>query len=214
MDIFIQNVGLSIVLQLSFYSAVRCYRPIRETPKRAAWVLTLLTAWLIAPCSFPYVRDYFWNWDEAANFTADPLSRFLVTFFLTFLVMDIVRCQLHYKNEMGFVEGWFHHSCYLGFFGWLLYEGWTVGILTTMPLEVPTVVLATGRVFPGLRQDLLFGISFLIFRIVYHSFLLYRWYHMVSPPTRLWPYPAFILLLHFYWFHGWVKGQLKRTKSA
>ena len=150
MDIFIQNVGLSIVLQLSFYSAVRCYRPIRETPKRAAWVLTLLTAWLIAPCSFPYVRDYVWNWDEAANFTADPLSRFLVTFFLTFLVMDIVCCQLHYKNEMGFVEGWFHHSCYLGFFGWLLYEGWTVGILTAMPLEVPTVVLATGRVFPGL----------------------------------------------------------------
>ena len=70
---------------------------------------------------------------------------------------------------------WFHHTCYLGFFGWLCAAGYSVGIMTTMPLEIPTMVLSLGRVFPALRQDLAFGASFLVFRIAYHSWLTYRW---------------------------------------
>ena len=114
---------------------------------------------------------------------------------------------------MGFVEGWFHHSCYLGFFGWLRFSGWSVGIMTTLPLEIPTIILATGRVFPSLRQDVLFGVSFLLTRIVYHSFLLFRWYNMENPPATLWPYPAAILVLHVYWFRLWIMGQAKRMRQ-
>ena len=59
-----------------------------------------MPAWMLAPASLPYVRDYVWNWNEAANFTADPFSDFLVSFFLTFLVMDIICCQLHYRDQV------------------------------------------------------------------------------------------------------------------
>jgi hypothetical protein len=47
--------------------------------------------------------------------------------------------------------------------------------MTTMPLEVPTMILSLGRVFPQYRQDLAFGLSFFVFRIVYHSWLTYHW---------------------------------------
>mmetsp|Transcript_35451 Transcript_35451/g.79998 ORF Transcript_35451/g.79998 Transcript_35451/m.79998 type:complete len:200 (+) Transcript_35451:335-934(+) len=178
-----------------------------------AWVLTLLTALIIAPISIPYVAMYVWEWDESANFETDPLSHFIVTYFLVFLVMDIICCVMHYRDQMGFFDGWFHHSCYLGFFGWCLMKGFTIGILTTMPLEFPTVIIATGRVFPKLRQDLMFGFLFFLTRVVYHSFLLWRWYWMESPPTRMWPYPAFILCLHLYWFSLWSSGQIKRFRG-
>lgn len=70
---------------------------------------------------------------------------------------------------------WFHHSAYITFFGWLCHSGYSVGIMTTMPLEVPTMILSLGRVFPQYRQDLAFGLSFFVFRIVYHSWLTYHW---------------------------------------
>ena len=88
-------------------------------------------------------------------------------FILVFASVVGIFAVLHHR--------WFHHTCYLGFFGWLCARGWSVGIMTTMPLEIPTMVLAGGRVFPALRHDVAFGASFLAFRVVYHAWLTYKW---------------------------------------
>ena len=37
---------------------------------------------------------------------------------------------------------------------------------------------------------------------------------MEAPPALIWPYPVFILGLHLFWFHGWVKGQRRRWVEA
>jgi hypothetical protein len=213
-ETFIQDCLCSIIIQLSWYFLLRLNKGIREDPKRTAWLLTLLTAIIITPCSVPYVYHYVWHWNEDANFQTDRLAQFIVTYFVTFLVTDCACCVAHYYAHMGAIDGWFHHACYVGFFGWCLAHDYSIGIMTTMPLEVPTIVIALGRVVPAFRQDLLFGAAFFATRVCYHSFLLFRWYRMDHPPTRLWPYPAFILGLHLYWFTLWIMGQMKRASGA
>jgi len=64
------------------YALLRTYAPIRDDPKRVAWVHTLATAWLAGPVSLWYMYSYVWHWNEAANFTEDTTSRFVVIYFL------------------------------------------------------------------------------------------------------------------------------------
>lgn len=90
-------------------------------------MLTLLVSIVTTIASIPYVVNVVYYWDEAANFTADPLSRFVVTFFLVFLLLDVIIGNLHYKDQFDFLTGWVHHGSYLLFFGWLRYSDYTIG---------------------------------------------------------------------------------------
>mmetsp|Transcript_49929 Transcript_49929/g.85462 ORF Transcript_49929/g.85462 Transcript_49929/m.85462 type:complete len:116 (-) Transcript_49929:556-903(-) len=106
---------------------IKPQKPIGGDTKRLSWVLTLPTAVLCTLASIPYTYSVVWHWDEAANFTTDPLSRFIVTYFLVFLVLDVIFGILHYKDQFDFLAGWFHHGCYLAFFGWCRYMNFSIG---------------------------------------------------------------------------------------
>lgn len=210
----IQDISLSVCTQVAFYTVLRSNKDIRGDPKRLAWVLTLLCALLTTPFSFLYSYQYVWTWNEAANFQSDRTSQFLVTFFIVFLILDMICAKLHYNSQMEYLEGWFHHICYVGFFSYLVIKGYSISVLTTLPLEVPTLVLSLGKVFPSQRNDWLFGSTFFMTRILYHSYLLSKWYNMVSPPVRLWPVTVSTLILHLYWFTMWSFGQIRRMKKT
>ena len=69
--------------------------------------------------------------------------------------------------------------------------------------EIPTFLLALGSIFPSCRTDIGFGLTFLIFRILFHGYLLcfqiYFGVHLFAVTIT-----AMSMLLHLFWFYGWA----------
>ena len=95
-------------------------------------VLTLATASVVGPLSLVGVsRHVFPSFDAAAQFTDEPLARFLCAWFVCFLVLDCAFGSRHYPKQFSLFEGWFHHAAYIAFFCWGLSRGYSVGFAST-----------------------------------------------------------------------------------
>ncbi|NBO99354.1 MAG: hypothetical protein EBU90_04400 [Proteobacteria bacterium] len=77
--------------------------------------------------------------------------------------------------------------------------------------ELPTVFLSIGSYNQRYRKDYTFGITFLLTRILFHAFLIYKTYQngslLVSGLALL------VLTLHTYWFYGWLKKYYWKTQN-
>lgn len=81
----------------------------------------------------------------------------------------------------------------------------------TLIMESSSIFLAGGRIFPKyLRQDILFGILYLAFRIIYHLYLLWHIYSVQDPHVIIWPVVTAIFVLHAFWFWQFVTGLQRR----
>jgi hypothetical protein len=79
---------------------------------------------------------------------------------------------------------------------------WTPCFIYLIPAELPTFLLALGTVVPALRNNLLFGFSFFITRIVLHIYLLT--YSFLSGTDSVCNFfGSGTLVLHLHWFYGW-----------
>jgi hypothetical protein len=73
--------------------------------------------------------------------------------------------------------------------------------LLMMLSEIPTFILALGSFDSQFRNDQLFGITFLLTRIVYHIILTWTF-----RKHSMYLYLSLAALcLHLYWFYGWIK---------
>lgn len=79
-----------------------------------------------------------------------------------------------------------HHAFYSCFLSHSLVKGYTISFAYTLLMESSSILLSGGRLFPFLRQDLLFGLLFFAFRIVYHTFMLWK----VRPRPRAAPFSS------------------------
>jgi hypothetical protein len=137
-------------------------------------------------------------------------------------------------------------------------KGYTISFAFTLLMESSSILLAGGRLFPFLRRDLLFGVLFFAFRIVYHAYLLWKVrtyfvhtytffadhtvptlgttrtlasssyltcpsttntnpqqiYSVPNPRVIMWPPVLGVLVLHLYWFYGWIEQQRRRQRRA
>ncbi len=70
--------------------------------------------------------------------------------------------------------------------------------------ELPTFFLALGSVFPSLRSDIAFGLTFFVLRIVFQALLFFSY--------RPWNFGKLILglpfLMHIFWFRSWSQKYL------
>mmetsp|Transcript_38539 Transcript_38539/g.95351 ORF Transcript_38539/g.95351 Transcript_38539/m.95351 type:complete len:246 (-) Transcript_38539:84-821(-) len=184
-----------------------------EKVRSRAWVLTLACASPLGPfgcyraASMAMAGTLF---EQSAHFSADPVSRAATAVFVAFLVCDTLWGLRNYQSQFELVAGWIHHAVYLVFFALCLRWQITAAVAITFPLEITTIVLAAGHLFPELRSDWLFGASFLLFRLAYHAMMLGFYYKMEDPLVTVWPFMAAVLLLHLHWFRSWAKGMARR----
>ena len=130
-------------------------------------------------------------------------------------ILDIFIGVLFYYDRLDPLTAWFHHPIFI----WLMCCAITTeGIfcktatpfvptfMVATPEEIPTFLLAFGRVFPSFRSDLGFGITFFILRLVCHG--MYTKYafqsEIYSPCLGMYTLTSF---LHVVWFKGWISGQ-------
>jgi len=140
-------------------------------------------------------------------------------------IIDLVFGLIFYRSKMGLLSSFIHHPVFI----WMSFFAATGNGLFTSDLpfipafnllflvEVPTMLLAFGSVWSSLRTDMGFGVTFFLFRLVFHGYMMALAAHSgVNTPLLC----CFIgpFLLHVFWFSTWFKsyafGGKKKVKNA
>ncbi|KAG0352633.1 hypothetical protein BG005_007935 [Podila minutissima] len=90
-----------------------------------------------------------------------------VVFFLMYLVCDLALSLLHYREQVSFLTGWFHHCLYMAISIHTLKVRDSNLFASYLIIEVPTFFMGLGHLYKPLRHDMVFGGLFIAFRIVF-----------------------------------------------
>lgn len=141
----------------------------------------------------------------------DDFSAVVSVCFATANIMDLGLGWVFYREHLDLLTTWMHHIVYIWLMVFLVTGDGGV-VVTDTPFaptfmwalfeEIPTFILSFGTVFPLRRYDRLFGATFFLTRIVYHSYLGVYMYWLGAPYIVI---IMFInpLMLHLHWFYNW-----------
>lgn len=143
-------------------------------------------------------ENFFSILDEKNNLNFGIL---VLIYFTAYLIMDMYIGYYEYPEYMKSLSGNIHHCIYTVVNCVSIYFGVFPMYLLHMLSELPTFILSIGSFDSLFRNDQLFGISFLLTRIIYHSILIY----IFRNNKLLFGISSIALCLHLYWFYGWIK---------
>jgi hypothetical protein len=189
-------------------------------PKKQAWIISMVNSFVCLNISAAYLivkvpsrEGFFWFGENGKEIFLgiDNVSFLTCLWFALANIFDLIFGVCFYRSQVGFLTGYFHHSIYIWMMvvsttgdGYILqHEKFASAFAFLFIEEIPTLLLALGSVFPALRSDLGFGITFFLSRIVYHGYMMV--YSYVSNCGLL-IYCLFGLtfIMHLNWFYGWV----------
>lgn len=202
--------------------------------KRIAWGISLVNSVVLTAFSLFYLFVYaIPTYPELLSF--QPKSEIfygvsnagvaLSIWFAMANIMDLVFGMIFYRSKMGLLSSFIHHPVFI----WMSYFAITGNGLFTADLpfvqaynmlflvELPTMLLAFGSVWPSLRTDMGFGVTFFLFRLVFHGYMMALAFRSgINTPLMC----CFIgpFFLHVFWFSTWLKsyafGSKKKKASS
>jgi len=142
-----------------------------RTERERAYVCTLLSSSITSTCSVPLVYTLLTNGGDLTEILAyRTWTVVATTFFMTFLITDLVIGVVFYRSKIELLTGWIHHITYLGTLTWAIHNQYTAVFIMMCSLELPTFILALGSVRSQLRRDYVFASTFLVTRILFHAY--------------------------------------------
>ncbi|KAF9187964.1 hypothetical protein BGZ50_001653 [Haplosporangium sp. Z 11] len=214
----------------------RIIRNYRKDQRVLSWVLTLFSSIILFTGAFTLSADIEWKLftTDAAATTATaattvgrtasfvslqkfPNESILATmysaYFVSYLICDLVLGMIYYREFIDLLSGWLHHLFYFAVVSNAsLQKNVSTLFAIGAPIEASTIILATGHIFPELRSDTLFAITFVLCRIVYPLALLPELYMNVE--SRMWwKVAAMALIVHLYWFRRFVQQQIRYYRA-
>jgi hypothetical protein len=214
-DLMSEYSGIATEVTVGSIALLVWYYAIKPTTdkseKRLAWILTLFSSLVCSFMSVPILINGFSNgWPPELFYGNDQLSQTLLRFFLVYLFWDSVLIAIEYPS----IGGFHHHIPYALFMGGALWFKCPAVFVAFYPLEYSSLFLASGTIWPSCRQDIAFGVSFFLTRIVYHFVM---WIHLYttreSSPLLFWPFALLPLGVHVFWWYKWLLSQLKKRKK-
>lgn len=225
-------LAATVAVQLAWYALMRLTERAPASPadaaatrRKRAWFMTLpialLFGWIVGPA---YVAQLLAALAEGAPAvvaflrTENDVGRACALSMIAFMSLDILVGVVDYREQIQLTTGWIHHILWSMLYITVYRMGGTQYVIAGACCEMPTFLMALGTVWPGLRQDLLFGATFFFTRIVWFAVLLVV--YSISAyntwlPAHLYVGPIVAALaMHIYWFRSWGIGQLKRAKKA
>ncbi|KAG2195165.1 hypothetical protein INT46_011143 [Mucor plumbeus] len=180
-----------------------------RTERERAYVCTLLSSSITSTCSIPLVYTLLTNGGDLTEILAyRTWTVIATTFFMTFLITDLVIGVVLYPNKIELLTGWIHHITYLGVLTWAIHNQFTAVFIMMCSLELPTFILALGSVRSQLRRDYIFATTFLITRILFHAYAIKcAWFMKPYGPVVI-ALSAFFPV-HCFWFYGFIKQQIR-----
>ncbi|KAF5371445.1 hypothetical protein D9757_010013 [Collybiopsis confluens] len=230
-------------LLLAFFGLVSAYHLAGSnldltTVKQKSWIITTVASFTVTVASLPFVWDYFAGWGDVK--AVRPFPEFAVLanrFFQAYLLADLSMGAIYYRSQVNLLTGWIHHVLYLGIIEYAIRQNWAHVFCLAGCMEFPTFVLGIAAVFPRLRSNVFFAVSFFVTRILFHIVLVYNYYlpkNRPLSPSALSAFrslssfavegspigstaPAVILAcvfpMHASWFMGCLQGFKKRAKA-
>ncbi|SAM05358.1 hypothetical protein [Absidia glauca] len=140
----------------------------------------------------------------------------LTTFFLTFLVWDLVVGVCRYRSKIDPLTGWVHHTAYFCMLMWVLQQQYSPLFMALCVMELPTFFLSVGSIHTPWRHDYLFAATFVATRIVFHGSCLVGAVRTFGISSSITLALAAVLPVHIHWFVGFIEQQkrLYRQKVA
>ncbi|GJJ71465.1 hypothetical protein EMPS_03815 [Entomortierella parvispora] len=143
-------------------------------------------------------------------------GQYIVIFFTVYLVMDLLCGVRYYKEKISLLAGWVHHLVYIV----IAYCAVVVideahSFAACLLIEVPTVIIGLGFLDKRLRNDNLFGASYLVFRILFDFALMHEYIYgrpSMTPSTKM--MGIYKSLLHVKFFYDWINQQIRLRRSA
>jgi hypothetical protein len=136
------------------------------------------------------------------------VSQLAVLFFTSHLLTDCIIGKLDYPENMLSLSGYPHHFVYIVLNIIVLTFDLVPEYLLFFLAELPTTILSIGMFDKQFRSDTLFGTTFILTRLLYHTYLIY-----ITESTTVKIGGLIILCLHIFWFWKWTKQQLKMSKN-
>jgi hypothetical protein len=143
--------------------------------------------------------------------TIQQVSHIVVIYFSSYLTFDLIIGTLYYKDHMGLLAGYIHHTMYVLVSLLSSYQNKNPEFCLFFIEELPTVMLNIGICNSRFRNNNLFGSTFFTTRIVIHTLLV----SLTKADTTFLYLGGITLVLHTYWFKNWVTKYFLRkvTKS-
>ncbi|KAF9138884.1 hypothetical protein BGX30_008617 [Mortierella sp. GBA39] len=150
------------------------------------------------------------------NFPRESVwSSLLCGYFVAYCAGDLVIGWMHYPEHIDPASGYIHHL----FYTWLIWQlgrhgQFSMFLIAGGVLEVSTIFLASGYMYPHLREDFWFPSSFFLVRIVFVSLMLHETtFNFDTPKGGCFIY-FLALLMHIFWFNKYIQGLRRRTRKA
>lgn len=209
------SIGLSLA-SLCFYSGIG-YILYGHKPKRFAWYISAVNSCTMLAHSIYYIIFHVQH--ENILPKLNPLSAFesrdnfsvhVCIWFLLANFWDVCFGLIFYPEALDPLTAYIHHSVFI----WICFTAITGngifietpyfsrGLLMASIEELPTCILSLGYLQPAWRSDLVFGITFFLFRIVFHSYIFYEGHCAGCCKVAKVLY-TMSLVLHIYWFTNW-----------
>ncbi|KZT25534.1 hypothetical protein NEOLEDRAFT_1114341 [Neolentinus lepideus HHB14362 ss-1] len=208
----------SLLAYVSFYHFFAATREL--TPKQRSWLLTTVASGIVTLASLPFVWDYIRSEGDVARVRLSPHLAYITTrIFQGYLIADISMGLLYYREQVGLLTGWVHHSLYILVVEMAIRRSWAHIFCFCGIMELPTFLLSIASLNPVFRSNISFAVAFFATRILLHVVLIVSYF---LPSNRLSAtqgsfVPAAVLSLifpmHAMWFRGCVKGFIKRYRA-
>ncbi|KAJ3842448.1 hypothetical protein F5878DRAFT_657605 [Lentinula raphanica] len=226
---------LAFILVYHIFARPNCF----TSAKQISWIITTAASFTMTISSTPFLWDYFSSWGDMKRVRALPeLAVAANRIFQAYLLADLSMGAMHYRSQLNLFTGWFHHILYLGIVEYAIRQRWAHMFCLAACMEFPTFVLGIATLFPQLRSNIFFALSFFLTRILFHVVICVTYFlpnnrpltPKASIPVSMFTSspasstvvpkgsiaPAVILMcvfpLHASWFLGCLRGFKKRAK--
>ena len=203
----------TVFLVLSWYYLVQRYK---LDPGKMKCVYQYISSLLLSLACWPIVIDlwskYFafgMNIEKWLSYDSYGYSRYLLSIFLSSMILDLMFGLIYFRKQMFILNGWFHHTAYIVFTLYLLkWKAYNIFLLA-VPEEIPTYFISIYVIFPQNRKfaETMFCITFFIFRVAYHiaGYSLLFLSRENREATQLWIPTSITILAHCYWYLMWLR---------
>ena len=178
----------------------------KQQSARLAYCISVLGSSILSIVSTAYIITRIWQYGLGAFILVgdDVISKAMAMFYMMILMSDIFWGLQYYPQHFELLSGWVHHIAYIVILYYIFIFGVSRGFALCCLEEIPTLILGLGRIFPTLRNDVGFGATFFVFRVVYHGILTIVAF---ATPKVPWIFCWFFVAafgLHMYWFKNWA----------
>jgi len=208
-SVFATAVSLQVMTYMFFRGSLDA--------KRRSWLLSLGTSGLFTAIStrniYIFVNSAYEGTTLALTTNKDPFDCATMIWLISYLLLDCVIGLIDYPSQLRIDTTWIHHTFFIICCVVVLNTHTYSLFVLFLPFEIPTFVMALGTIFPSLRNDLLFGGTFFVFRIVYQSILFGYWLTVPGLPHGMIIGSCLpTTIMHFIWFYKWCRGYLFKGK--